>query len=151
MPIRLAPKLVLFLPAKLVSADAKEAEVTLPDGSKVKVAVDATRAAAGAEVALGIRPEHLLPRAGDASSPVSVVRGEVELVENLGESALIYIKLAKTDALTLCRVEGTSTAKDGETLELGIPATTAHLFDAEGKAFPRTVDAHEGASQRAAS
>jgi multiple sugar transport system ATP-binding protein len=149
-----------FMPAKLVSADAKQAQIALPDGSKVAVAVDATRAAAGAEVTLGIRPEHLLVRATDADAaqpaaadgPVSKVKGEVVLVENLGESALIYIKLDKTDALTLCRVEGTSSAKEGEAIELGFSASASHLFDSDGKSFPRTVDgALEGASQRRAS
>jgi multiple sugar transport system ATP-binding protein len=143
-----------FLAAKLVSADTRQAQIALPDGSKVTVAVDATRAAAGAEVTLGIRPEHLLLRAGDAAGadPISKLRGEVVLVENLGESALIYVQLDKTDGLTLCRTEGTSSAKEGEALELGLAASAAHLFDADGKSFPRTLDgAREGEPERAAS
>jgi multiple sugar transport system ATP-binding protein len=143
-----------FLPAKLVSADAKQAQIALPDGSKIAVAVDATRAAAGAEVTLGIRPEHFLLRPGDAAGadPISKVRGEVVLVENLGESALIYVQLAKTEGLTLCRTEGASSAKEGEAIELGLAASGAHLFDADGKSFPRTVDgAREGEPERAAS
>jgi ABC-type sugar transport system ATPase subunit len=129
-----------FLPAKLLSADARQAEVALPDGSKLAVAVDATRADKGADVTLGIRPEHFVQRAGEAAGgPDNTVKGEVVLVENLGESALIYVKLGKSDALTLCRTEGTSAAKEGEALEFGLPATAAHLFDASGKSFPRTV------------
>jgi hypothetical protein len=79
------------------------------------------------------------------------VRGTVALVENLGESALIYVRLPDTDGLTLCRIEGTSLVKDGEPIELGIPPTTAHLFDGDGRAFPRTVDALPGADERRAS
>ena len=133
-----------FLPAKLLSADARLARVALPDDSQIAVSVDATRAKAGDDVSVGIRPEHLVQRTGDtpASSliPISKLRGEVVLVVNLGESALIYLQLAKTEALTLCRIEGSSSAKEGETLELGLAANAAHLFDAEGKSFPRTVD-----------
>jgi len=133
-----------FLPGKLVSADGRRAKIALPDGNQVSVAVDATRAKEGDEVTLGVRPEHLLLRPGDAPAgavgPISKIKGEVVLVENLGESALIYVKPAKTEAMILCRVEGISTAKDGEALELGVAASTAHLFDADGKSFPRTVD-----------
>jgi multiple sugar transport system ATP-binding protein len=77
------------------------------------------------------------------------VRGTVALVENLGESALIYARLPETEGLTLCRIEGTSMVKEDERIELGIPATAAHLFDAEGRAFPRTVEALPGAERRA--
>src|SRR5262249_21602631 len=53
-----------FIPGKLVSADARQAKVALQDGDKVTVAVDATRAEAGADVTLGIRPEHFVARKG---------------------------------------------------------------------------------------
>jgi multiple sugar transport system ATP-binding protein len=142
-----------FIPGKLISADATQAKVALSDGTKVLVAVDATRANAGEEVTLGIRPEHLLQRLGEtASGPINRVKGEVVLVENLGESALTYVKLPKTEALILSRTEGTSTAKDGEVIELAMSARAAHLFDSTGKSFPRTVDdALEGEGHRAAS
>jgi ABC-type sugar transport system ATPase subunit len=146
-----------FLPGKLLSADAKHARIELPDGSKVTVSVDATRAKAGDEVTLGIRPEHFLqyagePAAGQLANPISKLRGEVVLVENLGESALIYTKLAQSESLTLTRVEGTSSAKEGEMIDLGLAANAAHLFDRDGKSFPRTVDdVLEGTPERAAS
>jgi ABC-type sugar transport system ATPase subunit len=135
-----------FLPGKLVSAEAGSARVMLQGGGEATVAVNATRAAKGSEVTLGIRPEHLVhvANAGAASGELSRVTGTVALVENLGESALIYVRLPATDGLTLCRIEGTSLAKEDASIELGIPPTAAHLFDAEGRAFPRTVDALPG-------
>ncbi|HWU89875.1 MAG TPA: TOBE domain-containing protein, partial [Kofleriaceae bacterium] len=142
-----------FIAGKLVSADAQQAKVALPDGNKIVVAVDATRANAGEDVTLGIRPEHIIQR-GDSSGGgvVTRVKGEVVLVENLGESALVYLELPKTEAMVLSRVEGTSSAKEGETLEIGLPARAAHLFDSAGKSFPRTVDeALEGEGERRAS
>ncbi len=131
-----------FLPCKLVSADAKEAKVALPDGTHVAVAVDATRASAGDELTLGARPEHLLLRTGEAAGEGAghTVRGEVVLVENLGESTLIYLKQDKIEALTLCRTEGTSPVKEGETIEVALAPTVAYLFDGDGKAFTRTAD-----------
>jgi multiple sugar transport system ATP-binding protein len=143
-----------FLPARLVSAEARRAKVALRDGTEATVAVDATRAAKDSEVTLGIRPEHLVlagPGPGPAPPEVSRVSGEVALVENLGESALIYVKVADVDDLTLCRIDGTSQLREGENIALGVPAHVSHLFDAEGRAFPRTVEAEPEAGERRAS
>jgi ABC-type sugar transport system ATPase subunit len=139
-----------FLPARLVSAESRRAKVALRDGTETTVAVDATRAAKDSEVTLGIRPEHLvIVPPGATPDEVSCVRGEVALVENLGESALIYAKVADADGFTLCRIEGTSDLQEGATISLGIPSRVTHLFDADGRAFPRTVDAEPGVERRA--
>jgi multiple sugar transport system ATP-binding protein len=147
-----------FLPGTLVSAEPTRARVALRDGSSAIVAVDATRAAKDSEVTVGVRPEHLrLMTEAEAKTDaktdaaLSRVRGEVVLVENLGESALVYLQLAETDELTLCRIEGTSLQKAGEAVELGLAAEASHLFDAEGKSFSRTIDALPGAPYRRAS
>jgi len=73
------------------------------------------------------------------------------VVENLGESALIYLQLPGVDGLTLCRVEGASLTREGEHIDLGLSPRVLHAFDADGVAFPRTVDALPGASARRAS
>jgi len=126
-----------FLSGTLISAEARLARVALRGGHEIAVAVDATRAAKDSQVTVGIRPER--------------VRGEVALVENLGESSLVYVKLPETDELTLWRSEGTSLAKEGETIDLGIQPHVSHLFDADGKAFPRTADAAPITGERKAS
>jgi len=137
-----------FWPGKLVSADATTARVVLRAGHEVDVAVDATRGAKGSEVTVGIRPEHMVHVANDAAQAAGVgqVRGEVVLVENLGESALIYVRLPESDELTLCRIEGTSRSKEGEVATLSVPASAAHLFDAAGVSYPRTGMAQERAA-----
>jgi multiple sugar transport system ATP-binding protein len=135
-----------FLPATLVSAEPAQARVALRDGTELTCAVDATRATKGAELTVGIRPEHTTPTAGPDGGRL---RGEVALVENLGESALIYVRLPGTEGLTLCRIEGASLARDGEHIELGVAPGAVHVFDAGGKAFPRTVEALPGAARRA--
>lgn len=142
-----------FLPARLVSAEPGLAHVVFRDGAELGVAVDATRAGKGSEVTVGIRPEHLVHVADPSAAPAgqSRLRGEVVLVENLGESALLYVRLPEVDGLTLCRGEGTSLVKEGEVIELGLAAGAAHLFDPEGKAFPRTAVASPGAGERQAS
>jgi multiple sugar transport system ATP-binding protein len=145
-----------FLPGTLVAAEPGAARVAFRDGTEATVAVDATRAVKASEVTVGIRPEHMVhvKKAGDPTAVAagqSRIRGEVVLVENLGDSALLYVRLPETDQLTLCRGEGTSLLKEGETVELGLAATDAHLFDADGKAFPRTVEAQAGIGERQAS
>lgn len=142
-----------FLPATLVSAAPTLARVRLRDGVEVTVAADATRAEATGEVTVGIRPEHLVHVTDPGATPAGLgrVRGEVVLVENLGESALLYVRLPETDELTLCRSEGTSLVKEGEVIELGLAASASHLFDAEGRSFPRAIAAVPGAGERRAS
>jgi len=136
-----------FLSAKLVSADAVTARVALPDGTEIEIAGDATRAAKGAAVTVGIRPEHML-HVTDPSAAMGRIRGEVILVENLGESALVYVRIPETEGLTLCRIEGMTLIKEGETVSLGVPAGAAHLFDDEGRSFPRPRE-EIGAERRA--
>ena len=127
-----------FLPGKLVAAEPSRARVALRDGIELVASVDATRAGAGSEVTVGIRPEHLIGPGGVAAPPeLNRFHGEVVLVENLGESALIYLRLPETEELTLCRIEGTSLAREGERLELGVSPGAMHVFDADGRAFPR--------------
>jgi ABC-type sugar transport system ATPase subunit len=142
-----------FLPAKLVSASATTARVALRDGTELEIAVDATRGEKGSSVTVGVRPEHMVHVTDKtaASSGLGRVRGEVVLVENLGESALVYARLPETDGLTLARSEGTSLAREGQVIELGLESTAAHLFDADGKSYPRTVDALPGLDVRHAS
>ncbi|TMQ04051.1 MAG: sn-glycerol-3-phosphate ABC transporter ATP-binding protein UgpC [Deltaproteobacteria bacterium] len=111
--------------------------------------IAATRAAKGSAVTVGVRPEHVLPPGAAPSGELGRIRGEVALVENLGESALIYLRVPGADGLTLCRIEGASMVVDGERMELGISPTALHVFDEAGVAFPRTVDALPGAARRA--
>jgi ABC-type sugar transport system ATPase subunit len=103
-----------------------------------------------AEPTVGVRPEHATPVTGSgAAAAGGRLRGEVVLVENLGESALIYVRLPGTEGLTLCRIEGASLTRAGAPIELGIAPGVVHVFDADGQAFPRTVDALPGAERRA--
>jgi multiple sugar transport system ATP-binding protein len=140
-----------FLPGNLISAEPTQARVVLRGGAELTCAVDATRVAKGAEITVGVRPEHIHAGAAPADAPGDrgKLRGEVALVENLGESALIYVRLPDTEGLTLCRIEGASLAREGEHIDLWVAPGAVHVFDAEGKAFRRTVDALPGAERQA--
>jgi multiple sugar transport system ATP-binding protein len=136
-----------FIQGTIAEATGQRATVALPDGAKVRVAADATGASKGDEVTIGIRPEHIvhLPPGNPASDDppdgdMTRIRGQVVLVEHLGEGSLIYIQLPGIEHLIVCRAEGTTRARDGHPIELALAAEVCHLFDAGGKAFQRMVE-----------
>ena len=124
------------LPGRLVRAEADYAVVDVR-GEQVQVAVDARSAAAGDEVKLGIRPEHLVEGEAARSSPLHVT---LKHVERLGDASLLYLSVQPDAPLITLRLEGTAIQKPGEQITLRVRADQCHLFDGAGKAFRRTVE-----------
>jgi multiple sugar transport system ATP-binding protein len=120
-----------FLDATLTKAGEGGATITLTGGIQVRAAADATSLAEGAKVTLGIRPEHLVLGAGSdgAGAELARIPVDVALVEHLGEGTLVYVKLPGMRELIVCRTEGTTRVKEGEKIELGVPANECHLFE----------------------
>ncbi len=85
----------------------------------------------GAQVTLGIRPEHIT--VGAAS--LNVITSDVANVEQLG--GLSYIRLA-TPELTV-QLPGQTRLDYGHRAEVNLPPAAIHVFDADGKAVPRLV------------
>ena len=125
-----------FLSAQVLSGDTQSATVRLPGGADLRVAVDGSRLQVGEAVSLGIRPEHILV-AEQADQRLGCV---VDIVERLGTTTFLYARLADADAEIVAAVPGDSRIVSGDHLELGMPSTAMHLFDARGDALPRTVD-----------
>ncbi|MBX9459944.1 MAG: sn-glycerol-3-phosphate ABC transporter ATP-binding protein UgpC [Brevundimonas sp.] len=124
-----SPKMNL-LPAEIVAASAKGATVRTAAGETIGVDVDASRAAPGEAVTLGVRPEHLgLSGKGDA------VTASVTFVETLGHATYAYLEAGGTPLTVL--LPGDVRPATGEALKLRVPAGQAHLFDAGGLAFAR--------------
>ena len=125
-----------FLNATLTRAGADGATITLTGGISVRATVDAPSVAEGARVTLGIRPEHLILTGNAGGAPNAAPDAEtaripvdVALVEHLGEGTLVYVKLPGMRELIVCRTEGTTRVKEGEKIELGVPAGECHLFE----------------------
>jgi multiple sugar transport system ATP-binding protein len=129
-----------FLAATLESADARGAQFRLADGTVVTAEVDAREAAPGDRVTLGIRPEHfdLTPDTQGAR-----LSGEVQVVEQLGDSTLINIGGPALESGLVVRFEGNRFVHAGEVLTVGLPEDQVHAFDDAGLAFPRTAS-HAG-------
>jgi multiple sugar transport system ATP-binding protein len=121
-----------FLSGKLAAANAAGVTVALHAGGKVTVPCDATGASPGAEVKLGVRPEHITLVDGEGDAKLSVT-----ITEQLGGESYLHGALASSETLSV-RLAGQTGVKRGDAvaLRLGEPALR-HLFDAgTGKVFP---------------
>ena len=103
----------------------------------VDVPIDASRLAPGQRIELGVRPEHLAVADG-SEADASCLRfgGEVTLVEQLGESHLVYVRCA--DGLELVtRAPGHTHLRLGDRIALQADPARLHVFDAGGVACAR--------------
>ncbi len=79
-----------------------------------------------ANMQVGLRPEHLTV----TDTTNAVVDGTLELVENLGEYALVHL-LTPTNVEFIAKTEKPPTVAKGESVSFGIKPELAHYFDAE--------------------
>ncbi len=135
-----------FIEGTLLSADARQAQVQLADGSRVRFEVDATRATAGDAVALGVRPEHLQP--ATANERDNTIDAQVTFVDRLGATSFVYFDFPKAEASLTAELPGPARVRAGDAMTLALPAGACYLFDAQGLAFARTASPHD--AQRAA-
>lgn len=123
-----------FLSGYIVSADGAAAIVRLADGSLLQVAVDAASANSGAEVTVGIRPEHILLADVDSQNTVS---RDLLAQERLGDQTYLYLSSGDDAEPMTVRADAAAQFTLGSRLAVQLPAEHAHLFDGEGNAFPR--------------
>jgi len=113
-----------FIKSDIVSATAKEAKVAVPGGGTVTVSAPGRKA--GEKVTLGMRPEHM------NYDPKGPVKATVANVEQLGDSHLIYGRLADGSQL-LARAAGQTAAQADEVISLSAEQSRCHLFDENGQ------------------
>jgi ABC-type sugar transport system ATPase subunit len=82
----------------------------------------------GAELTIGVRPEHLAARATGALS----LKGTVELVERLGESSFAHVRRGD-DQMLVAEIRGRQTPTPGEAITLGADLSDMHVFDEAGR------------------
>jgi ABC-type sugar transport system ATPase subunit len=114
-----------FFPATVEWVDGATAVAKGP--SMAPLTLPALGLKPGAELTIGVRPEHLAVNARNAFS----ASGVVELVERLGESSFAHVRRAD-DKLMVAEVRGRETPTPGDTVTLGAPAEDVHAFDASG-------------------
>ena len=122
-----------FLPAK-VSSSSKLAVVTLSDGSTHQTGVVAASLPKQGALRLGIRAEAVRP------DPKGNVKGQVEVVERLGDRTHLHVRMADGTLIT-AEDKGNSKAKPGDAVALQFDASEAHLFDEAGASYLAEGDA----------
>jgi ABC-type sugar transport system ATPase subunit len=121
-----------IVPATVANAQRGAVEVERP-GGRVTVAVENTGLVAGETVKFGIRPENLaLTEAGNGAS----FSGEVDVLEALGESHLVHVRVAGGERIVV-RGAGDPKVHEGETVGIRFDPADGHLFREDGEAVKR--------------
>ncbi|MCC8395625.1 sn-glycerol-3-phosphate ABC transporter ATP-binding protein UgpC [Paraburkholderia sp. MMS20-SJTR3] len=125
-----------FLPAKVLATDERGIEVELTTGERARAQVDGRRLTVGAQVTLGVRPEHLaLP----SSQPgVQTIRCAVRLVERMGEHSYVHLAGGARDGNPIiAKLPGDGGVSADERIELALAPDACHVFDDKDFALPR--------------
>jgi sn-glycerol 3-phosphate transport system ATP-binding protein len=120
-----------FLAAK-VGEDKQSVELAGTGSQKVTLRLaQPTSAAPGTPVALGIRPEHLLPL---SDGPLEF---EIDMAEPLGADTLLHGRFGAAREQVTVREGGHVQTKPGERRRFSVGTTRLHLFDSQtGKRIP---------------
>jgi ABC-type sugar transport system ATPase subunit len=102
-------------------------------GEAVRVPATIPAEAVGRKGTLGVRPEDL--RIADGAD--AIFRGKVLLVENLGEVALLYVDSGNPNEPVIAKLDGSTTIERGADVSLTAPTERLHVFDENGRSFPR--------------
>ena len=70
----------------------------------------------------------------------------MRFVESLGHTTFAYAAFPGAELEITAELPAETTMRSGETLRLGVPPRSAHLFDADGRAFRRLADSAAGAA-----
>ncbi len=122
-----------FLVGTVTGSKDGMVSVRLAGGGTIDVPVEAGRVSGGAEVTLGIRPEHF-----KVVTDGGLLRGEVLVVERLGGETFLHLKTATGDLLTI-QADGDSPVSMHDTIGLQANPADCHLFDQAGLAIHRTT------------
>ncbi|GGA94132.1 ABC transporter ATP-binding protein [Allosediminivita pacifica] len=123
-----------FIPATCTAAGEGGVTVKLVTGGEITVPVAAPAGLVGETVTLGVRPEHLHQGAGDVA--IEVIPS---VVERLGVNTVAYAELKEVGTVSAL-LPGAAQVAPAVPATLSFSGADCHLFVAEGKALPRTVD-----------
>jgi multiple sugar transport system ATP-binding protein len=122
-----------FLAGTVTSCDASQVTLDLGDGRPVVAAVaDTARLRPGAQVTLGLRPEHLT----DTSADTAQLDGEVIALEHLGSETYVHLACSHGEPLVF-KSAGDTAIGVGQRVSVAVPPHACYLFDETGTALPR--------------
>jgi multiple sugar transport system ATP-binding protein len=126
-----------FLRGEIASASTASVTVKLADGTALDAAVSGESVKPGARVTFGVRPEHLRVSASSGTAP-GALRGTVQLLENLGDHAIVHVESAAAEGRLLAKLD-TASFGEGDAVGFELPPDQCHVFDASGRALPRAT------------
>ena len=135
-----------FLPAESTKRQGGDVTLKVGEAGSVTIAAKSDVAIPNGQLTLGLRPEHLV-----VCKPEEGLRGKVDLIEELGDSTVIYAALAGSNQIVAAKLHGHAKngMRSGDPLGVRPVPDTSNLFDASGKAVPVRVHVHQGgASER---
>lgn len=126
-----------FLPGELEEVSNGQSRVRLKNGDHITIDVDAQGVNKGADVIVGIRPEHF----DITSSEQNALHGTVSYVEHLGESTFVYLQADHIEDLITVRYLGDQEINEGDKLSVSVPTHNGHLFNTDtSRAYERHLD-----------
>jgi ABC-type sugar transport system ATPase subunit len=114
-----------FVTAEVTGREGNDYTLALPGGRTAKIA--SRGGTASGTVEIGVRPEHFA--LGAPGAPGSSFDGTVSIVEQLGNSTLLYVETAA--GTLIVEGEGNLKVAVGDKVSLTIDATQSHLFGAD--------------------
>jgi ABC-type sugar transport system ATPase subunit len=127
-----------LLPARVIEVSGSGARLQLGNGCKVLATVDVAQLQVGETVEVGLRPEHceVLPAGVAPGADDTALDAEITLVEHLGESNLLYLKMDDGQEL-IVRGDGNAEVRLGDSVIVRAPPAALYVFRADGKACTR--------------
>jgi multiple sugar transport system ATP-binding protein len=123
-----------FIPAEVIALGATHVAVLLPGGSIVEVSALPGEVERGAQVTLGVRPEHLQLR----EETYNTAAAAVSHAEYLGDQSIVYAGLAgMPEALAVKLAPELPAPTPGSAATLFLPPERCMLFAHDGSAFAR--------------
>jgi alpha-glucoside transport system ATP-binding protein len=116
-----------------IAAAGKQTGVSFADGQKVKLPISTDKELVGSGAMLGIRPEDL----SVAQGAQQMLRGNVMLVESLGEVTLLYVDTGAGTEPVIAKLQGTHAFERGQKVGLSADPGKVHLFASNGLSLRR--------------
>ncbi|MGM0534579.1 MAG: ABC transporter ATP-binding protein [Pseudomonadota bacterium] len=119
-----------FMPAELAGGADAGCRVRAPGLGELSLPQDASGQATGAELSLGVRPEHLRLAEAEGDN-----RFEIVNVEYLGNEVYVYLEPRVGETLLIHRSEAPSRWEIGQQVALVPELEHVHLFNAQDQAL----------------
>ncbi len=117
-----------FLAASVTQTVADGVLIGLANGATLHVPMNSAVAAAGDQVTLGIRPEHITVAMADG------LPAQVQAVEHLGSESYLHVNIESGEPLTI-RVNGETSVQADQQVQIKMDPAALHLFDQNGFAM----------------